>query len=309
MSAQLVSVCVVCGSVTDVFLCGDSRKRTGCLGELSRELNRVGALMNQLGIVRSGRAKTAGPSVGFISSGGGAQPLPLNEDAANAAFWLRDRLCSWARMLWEDNAPREADGSVPPIDLTPDVVQVALWLLRHPSWIALSLAADDIYNEILGDLRAAWSIANRCSPKKFFVGRCRAVLNDVECLESLFVHEGAYTVVCPVCGAEHEDLQDRWEEMANCAEDQYVPIADLVGLVDERGARVSKSTIRNLHARGRITAWVDIPDGGEGYGVEDHYGNRVRPRILPEDEKLTALYQLGDVLDAITNRYKRLNAA
>lgn len=309
MSAQTVSTCVVCGSETDAFLCGNARKRTGCLGELFRELNRVGALMAQLSIVRSGRAKTAGPSVGFISSGGGAQPLPVNEDAANAAFWLRDRLCSWARMLWEDNAPRQPDGSVPPIDLTPDVVQVSLWLLRHPSWIALSLAADEIYREILDDLKAAWSIANRCSPKRHFVGRCRAVFNDVECLESLFVHEGAYSAVCPVCGAEHHDLQDRWEEMASCAEDQYVPIADLVGLVDERGARVSKSTIRNLYARGRFTAWVDIPDGGAGYGVEDVYGNRVRARILPEDEKLTTLYRLGDVLDAITNRYKRLNAA
>jgi hypothetical protein len=309
MSAHLVSVCVVCQSQTDAFLCGDARKKTGCLGELLRELNRVGALMAQLSIVRSGRAKTAGPSVGFISSGGGAQPLPVNEDAANAMFWLRDRLCSWARLLWEDNAPREADGSVPPIDLRPDVVQVALWLLRHPTWIALSLAADEMYREILDDLRAAWSIANRCSPKRYFVGRCRAVLNDVECLESLFVQEGAFSVRCPVCGAEHEDLQDRWEEMAGCAEDQYVPIGDLVGLVDERGARVSKSTIRNLYARGRFIAWVAIPDGGEGYGVEDSYGNRVRVRVLPEDEKLVTLYRLGDVLDAITNRYKRLVAA
>lgn len=309
MSAQLVSVCVVCGSVTDAFLCGDSRKRTGCLGELFRELNRVGALVAQLSIVRSGRAKTSGPSVGFISSGGGAQPLPLNEDAANAMYWLRDRFCSWARMLWEDNAPRQADGSVPPIDLAPDLIQVSLWLLRHPSWIALSLAADDIYREILDDLREAWAIANRSSSRRFFVGRCRAVLNDVECLESLFVRDGAFTAVCPVCGTEHADLQERWEEMAGCAEDQYVPIADLVGLVDERGARVSKSMIRNLYARGRFTAWVAIPDGGEGYGVEDHYGNRVRVRVLPEDEKLPTLYRLGDVLDAITNRYKRIAAA
>lgn len=304
-----VATCVICQAKTQAFLCGDARTKTGCLGELLRELNRVGALMAELNVVRMGRAKTSGPSIGYVVNGSGEQPLPMDEDAANAMFWLRDHLCSWARMLWEDNAAREEDGSIPPIDLSPDVVEVSLWLLRHPTWIALCQAADELFRELTEDLRAAWAIANRSSPRKYFVGRCRAVFNDVECLEGLFVYEGAHTAVCPVCGFEHCDLQDRWEEMAGCAEDQYVPIGDLVGLVDERGARVSKSTIRNLHARGRFTAWVDIPDGGDGYGVEDQYGNRVRPKVMPDDERLTTLYRLGDVLDAITNRYKRLAAA
>jgi hypothetical protein len=279
------------------------------MGKLFVQLNRCGALVDQLNLVLTKRTKTGGGPIGFISSGGEERPLPVNLRATEVEHWLRDRLCSWASDLWETNAARLADGSIPPIDLKPELTSVALWLIRHPSWIALHPAADELYNELMDDMREAWREAYAVAPKLQFVGRCYAVLNDVECTESLYAHEGAWTAVCAVCGTEHDDLDKRWDEMAGCAEDQYVPIGVLVGLVDERGARVSKSTVRNLQSRGRISAWVSIPDGGEGYGVEDSYGNRVRARVLPEDEKLTALYQLGDVLDAITNRYKRLSAA
>lgn len=308
MSAQTVSTCVVCGAQTDAFLCGNPRARTGCLGKLLNQLNRCGALVNQLNLVLTKRVKTGGTSVGYISSGGEERPLPVNLRATEVEHWLRDRLCSWASDLWESNAARLEDGSIPLIDLRPELTQVALWLIRHPSWIALHPAADELYHELMDDMREAWKTAYASTPRLQFVGRCYAVLDDVECTEALYAYEDSWTAVCAVCGTEHEDLDARWEEMAGCAEDQYVPINVLVGLVTERGAKVSTSTVRNLRARNRVTAWVNIPDGGEGFGVEDQYGNRVRVQ-QPEDSGLQTLYRLGDVLDAITNRYKHLKAA
>jgi hypothetical protein len=99
MSAQTVSTCVVCGAQTDAFLCGDSRQLTGCLGRLLRALGDCAALVDELNTTISRQDKLGSASVGFISSGGGERPLPMNTGAMDSGLLLRDRLSSWARML------------------------------------------------------------------------------------------------------------------------------------------------------------------------------------------------------------------
>jgi hypothetical protein len=293
MSAQTVSVCVVCGAQTDRFLCGDDRAETGCLGRLLRQLGDCAALVGELNVVLSKRGKTGAASVGYVSNGGDEQPIPADLKAVEVGTWLRDRLCSWARLLWEDNAPREADGSVPQIDLTPGIIPVSRWLLRHPTWIALHPAVDEMYRELMEDMAAAWRVANYSSSAVHFVGVCYAVFEGVECTERLFAHEDARTAVCKVCGAEHENIAARRADLVTAAENEFVPLGDLVGLVTEKGHRLTTSMLRNLRARGRVTAFVAVEDG-----VLREFG--------PGDEGRERYYQVREVLDAITTkRYAR----
>jgi hypothetical protein len=293
VTAQTVSTCVVCGATTDRFLCGDERSGSGCLGKLLRSLGDCAALVDELNTVLAKRGKTGGASVGYISNGGDEQPIPADLKAIEVGTWLRDRLCSWARLLWEDNAPREADGSVPRIDLEPGIVSVSRWLLRHPSWIALHPAVDELYGELMGDMAAAWRVANYSSSAVRFVGVCYAEFEGVECVERLFAHEDAETVRCKVCGTEHGDVVSRRAQLVAAAEEEYVPLGDLVGLVTEKGHRLTTSMLRNLRARGRVTAYVAEEDG------------RVRVWAAG-DEGRERFYQVREVLDAITvKRYVR----
>lgn len=293
MSAQTVVGCVVCGAATDRFLCGSERSGTGCLGMLLRNLGDCAALVDELNVVLAKRSKTGGASVGYISNGGVEQPIPADLKAIEVGTWLRDRLCSWARLLWEDNAPREADGSVPQIDLTPGIVPVSRWLLRHPTWIALHPAVDELYRELMDDMAAAWRVANYSSSAVRFVGVCYAEFEGVECVERLFAHEDARTVRCKVCGTEHENVGERRVDLVAAAEEQYVPLRDLVGLVTEKGHRLTTSMLRNLRARGRVTAYVAEEDGVV--------------RVWESgDEGRERYYRVREVLDAITTkRYVR----
>jgi hypothetical protein len=293
MSAQTVVGCVVCGAATDRFLCGSERSGTGCLGNLLRQLGDCAALVEELNVVLAKRSKTGPASVGYISNGGDEQPIPADLKAIEVGTWLRDRLCSWARMLWEDNAPHEVDGSVPQIDLKPGIVSVSRWLMRHPTWIALHPAVDELYRELTEDMAAAWRVANYSSSSVRFVGVCYAEFEGVECVERLFAHEDAPTVRCKVCGTEHENVTARRAQLVAAAEEEYVPLGDLVGLVTEKGHRLTTSMLRNLRARGRVTAYVATED------------RRVR-EWKKGDEGLERYYRVREVLDAITTkRYVR----
>lgn len=302
MSAQLVSVCVVCGSETNAFLCGDDRHGSGCVGKLMRKLGNVAALQGELDVVLARQNKTGGASVGYVTSGGDPEPLPLNLKSTEVTSALRDVMCLWIRDLHETHSPRDADGSIPPVDVEPRIVPLSRWLMRHPTWIALHPAADDLYDEITTALSTAWHAANFMAPDTVFYGVCGNVdENGEECTAHLYGRADAWTVACKVCSTEHEDLADRKEQLDWAVEDQYVPMGDLVGLITGRGTRLTSSKVRGLAARGRIVSWVRVLDGDIGAGVEDWYGNRVRLRT-PEDVDLQALYRVRDVLDVITAR-------
>lgn len=308
MSAQLVSVCVVCGSVTDAFLCGDARTGSGCLGKLIRQLGDVAALQGELDLVLARQNKTGGQGIGYVSNGGDEIPLPINLKSTEVVTALRDTLCLWIRDLHETHSPRDADGSIPPVDVEVGIVPLSRWLMRHPTWIAIHPAADDLYGEITEKLRDAWHAANFMAPETVLYGTCYSVdENDEECTAQLYGRADAWSVTCRVCTTEHEDLEDRKKELAAAVEDQYVPMGMLVGLMTERGKRVTSPMIRGLVLRKRVASYVEIGPGDPGAGVEDQWGYLVRVRT-EKDVDLPALYRVRDVLNAITNRYQRQHA-
>lgn len=332
MTAQTVSSCVVCGATTDRFLCGSERHGSGCLGELLRQLGDCAALVDELNTTLSRQSKTGGMSIGFVTNGGDEQPLPLDGGAMESGLLLRDRLASWVRYLWEDNQGQvwhcggcgvplseHAEGptrtpvdwylAIPQVDVDNTITALSRWLMRHPSWMALCTGADALYDEIVETIRLAWRAVDT-APGKVYIGLCSAPIvvddEDQECAEELYAREGDWEKRCPVCLTIH-DVRERQSILSMAVEHQYVPMGVLVGLVTDRGHKVTSPIVRSLKSRKRIGAFVAIREGDEGAGVMDRYGFFVRP-WTKKDVGMTVLFRVGDVLDAITNRYRHLAA-
>lgn len=313
MSAQTVSVCVVCGAQTDRFLCGDERSLSGCLGKLLRDLGNCAALVQELDTTIARVDKLGTASVGYVSNGGDEIPLPLNMNAVEAKLLLRDRLVSWCRDLWERNSARDENGAIPPLDLRPGVLAASRWLMRHPTWIALHPAVDDLYDEIRETIRQAWRAVDT-APDKVYIGTCSTVVEqwwDDEdqrpegpapvCAEELYARDGDWEKRCPVCATIH-DVEERQEVLASAVEHQYVPAGTLVGVVGGRGERLTEQMLRSLRRRGKVTAYVRLAD--DETGDADRWGFRVRPWV-EGDPPSARLYLVGQVLDVITNKWAR----
>lgn len=291
----MTTTCVVCTAEP----AGDTFMGARCWAELEQRLADVPWLIEELDTTLSRQDKVSG-SVGFIS-GTAERPLPLNLAASDAALWMRDRMASWVRDLWETHAPR-VDGEPVPIEVAFTAVGLSAWLLEHGTWIRLHPAADELWGEIVSDIRQALRAVN-VAPDKVYLGMCSAVFEGeagvpVECPEDLYGRRDRDTVRCRTCGTEH-DVAARREVLARAIEDEWVPIGDLVGLLNGDGQRVTSSMIRNLKHRGRIRAMVKVlaPNGVE----------QIRSRA-PGDEDRPDVFRVGEVLDVISTKWTRRTA-
>jgi hypothetical protein len=270
-------------------------------------LGRITDLVEELDTTIARLDKTGGGSVGYVSNGADEKPLPINMAATEPKLLLRDRLISWCRDLWETNAARNEDGSVPPLDLRFGVAPAALWLLRHPSWIASHEAVYELYDEVMETTRLAWRAVDT-APDRVYIGTCSAPLaaesGTEQCAEELYARDGDWEKRCPGCGTIH-DVRERQAALAAAVEHQYVSPGFLVGLVRDRGDRLTTAMLRSLLRRGRIAAFVHLDENHPGAGVLDRHGWLVRPWVSGQDPVDVRLYRVGQVLDAITNRYSR----
>ncbi len=309
----MITSCVVCDAASETYLCDDVRTHSGCLRKLLSRLDSCIALADELDTSLSRQARHSGAAVGYVSSGSDEQPLPLDTASMDTATLLRDRLGLWVRDLWETHAPRDADGSFAPVDVANTIPALARWLQRHPTWMSCHPAAYELYDEVSETIRLAWASVD-ATPTKAYIGRCSTIITDwygddlalegpaPMCLRELYAREGMWEVRCPDCGAIH-DVRQRQDVLADAVERQFVPVGLLVGLVTDRGHHLTTSMLRNLRSRGRITAYVH-----DAAGVEvDQHGQPIRPRL--DVDTAPCLYRVGDVLDAITNRYRRAGVA
>lgn len=281
------STCVLCPTPTEMFLCGIH------WGRLERALGDVAWLSQELDVTLSRQSRAGTGTAG--AGGGREQSLPLHLGALQAGEHLRVILASWVRDLWETNAPRVGD-EIPPLEVDNHAVGLSRWLLRHPTWIQLHPAVDDLYEEVLEAVNRARQAIDR-APGTVYLGQCSALVEGVECPEDLYGLVGRETVRCRTCGTEHQ-LAQRRQVLLDAVEHQYVPTTVLVGLVTGLGQHLTSAMVRNLKARGRITAWV------RDETVEpDEHGHQVRPRL--DTDTGPDLFRVGEVLDAIAHRYRR----
>lgn len=315
MSAQLVSVCVVCQSESETYLCGNERTLSGCLGKLMRRLGDCAALAEELDTTLSRQDKCRGAAVGYVSNGGDERPIPVNLGAMEASLMLRDRLGLWVRWLWEDYGIPDEDGYLPPVDVDNTIVALSRWLMRHPLWMALHQGADDLYDEVSETIRLAWKSVDT-APGKVYIGQCSTVSEqwwgDEEprpegpapaCFEELYAYEGDWEKKCPVCMSIH-DVEKRREVMNEARDEQYVPGETLLSVVNGDGESLTRPMLRSLRRRKRVGCFVKLHAGMEGAGVLDRYGSNTRV-WTKEDPVSARVYRVGDVLDAVTNKWAR----
>lgn len=286
MSAQTVSTCVVCGAMTDAFLCGDARRETGCLGLLLQRLGDCAWLAEQLDTTLARQDKVSAGSVGFVT-GNAEKPLPLNLGASDASASLRDKLCSWVRCLWEDNtslAPhcslchveqrhhaegpqrmeREWYDALPAVEVTIDIVSTSRWLMRHPTWIAIHPAVDELFAELSDAIHSAFRAVDIPKDTRIFLGKCGFEMNDEWCQFELYSRPRATEVVCQVCGSEWV-VEERLAHLRSVAEDEVLQIPALSRLLASLGVEVATEKAIRAKAQGGVIKAVEKAAHGRSW--------------------------------------------
>jgi hypothetical protein len=188
--------------------------------------------------------------------------------------------------------------------------------MRHPTWIALCPAVDELYDEVMETIRLAWRSVDT-APGKVYVGQCSTIQEDwwmgeheerpegpaPMCMEELYALEGDWEKRCPVCSKIH-DVTDRKVVLNGAVEHQYVPEEILLSIANGRGENVTRAMLRSLRRRERVGAFVNVQDGDIGAGVEDEYGFRVR-LWTEKDHPALRLYRVGQVLEVVTSKWAR----
>jgi hypothetical protein len=320
----MTSHCVIpgCDRPSETHMCA------GCWGALRAQLVESSWLAAELELTRTRGDKPGSASIGFVTRSP-ESAMVFREHASEVADRLRNIMASWVRDLWETHAVRweecgkcgaqwfggdkahtleDCAGTWAQVMDTLTVAfstpALALWLLRHQTWIQIHPAAEELHDELLGAYADAWHAIDR-HPGRMYVGICSADTKDAEgavigpCEKDLFTTDLGRPVVCPECGTEHSPGARR-EILTSALQHQYVQPGVLVGIVDRLGRELNMAMVRGYRRRSQIMAYVYDENA-----KKDPYGFRVRPYDPDTDEGFTLLYRVGDVLDAMDRRYQR----
>lgn len=258
--------CVTCGNPSgDLFLCGS------CWGQLERDLGDVAALADELEVTITRQAKT-GHGIG-VTSRSAEKPLLFHAAASQIKDDLRSVLVGWVRDLWETNGHGR-------LECDDGTVGLSRWLLRHPTWIRLHPAADELHDEITDAVRRCWQIIDR-APDMMLLGQCGAECNGIRCDDYVYGHKGKRVARCRTCGTSW-DVEERQQWMREEVQDRLANSTQLSTLLAGMGIEVASSTIRN-YARPRKSGDQFKPPLIEARGMDGR-----RP-----------LYRVGDVLDLL----------
>jgi len=265
---SFVASCVVCGGATDTFLCGDARTGAGCLGLLIQRLGDCAWLSDQLNTTLSRQDKISAGSVGFVT-GTAERPLSFNLGASDAGMNLRDKLCSWVRCLWEDNGIPNEDGWIPPADVDPTITSASRWLMRHPSWIALHPAADELYGELSEAVQDAFRSIDIPKDTRIFLGKCGFEMNGEWCKHELYARPRVTEVTCSICGSEWV-VEERLRHLRSIAEDEVLQIPALSRLLASLGfENATEKAIRSKAQAGAFKAVEKQAHGRSWFRVGD----------------------------------------
>lgn len=316
---------VIC-AIPDCLRPSETHMCAGCWSLLRSQLTESGWLAAELELTRTRGDKPGSASIGFVSRSP-ESALSFREHASRASDRLRDILASWIRDLWETHAVRwqecgDCGGQwfaddqrhatrdcagvweevMDTLIVAFSIPSLALWVLRHQTWVQTHPAAEELYAELMEAYRGAWRAIDR-GAGRMYVGICSADITGEDgeagtCERDLFTTDLGRTVTCPECGAQHSP-GDRREVLTAALQHQYVQSGVLVGIVDRLGRELTGSMIRGYRHRGQLGAFVYDEEA-----TPDDRGFRVRP-VAETDDGATLLYRVGDVLDAMDRRYQR----
>lgn len=276
-----------CQRPSDLHLCN------GCWGDLRALLENMPDLMADITVNLAKLSKLGGASIGYFTRGEEIQ-TPLSLGTMTITEDLRGKMASWVRDLWERNSTdrweecedcettwSHGDKShvdpdcqgewvvnAPAVGVDNTVPALSSWLLRHPTWVRLHPAADDLFAELteaIGDLHR---IVDRSTGKRW-VGNCQYEEKDELCDTPLYAEDGDRMVRCRTCGCEWDVAQMRsWWVYRAEVKKPMTPV-QLSSIFAAAGVRVTPAQIRAFAARNRITSKGDNARGHPTYLIAD----------------------------------------
>lgn len=214
---------------------------TGCADTLDRALGDVDALLEDLdtALARQSRKR---PARGNHPRDD--KPLPYDLGASRASGELKAVLVGWARLVAEERGF--------PITCRDTSSSIASWLLHHVAWLTRHDAGPDAYSEIVGavtNIRRTIDIA----PDQTYIGPCYAVIEGVECSETLWGIDGSTTTRCRTCGTTWDARARTLEALAH-ADKVAQDATTLSRSFALKGIALETQRIKNWANRGHLLA-------------------------------------------------------
>lgn len=276
--------CVTCTAPTDLHLCNSCLR--GLLADLDSLVShwRIGrdgqalpGLATELTTTTARQDRIGGGPIGIVVRTAETE-LPVNFAAADRARQLRGCLSTWVRDLWETHGVRDADGTLPQLDCADTIPAMAAWLQRHPNWLAIHPAADELHNSITGAIKAAQHAIDRPADR-VYCGPC----GWSDCNFDLYARPDDRTVRCPGCNRQH-DVDERRSWLLEEARHHLGTSTEVAGFVRMLGIPCTPAAVRNHADRGSIH-----PHGTNGRGHP--------------------LYRVGEAYDAALRAHQRRKAS
>lgn len=255
----MTSLCECGRPVQDAACCG------ACAGQLEDALRAVPDLAADLEVTRLRLAR-----MGSRGNGGGADRLPWDQRAAEAAAVLRSALVGWVRVANEATGAHGASEGLP----ADTMAAMSAWLLRRVELIRHTEAASECVDEITAAVRNARRAIDR-PPSMRYAGPCD------HCGTDLLAAAHLEAVTCRECGAEYW-VADRQAWMRDRLDDHLTWAANAVHLLASPvyGLEITPKMISRWVERGRL------PDHGT-------------------DAKGRTLYRVGDIAELGAEHHER----
>lgn len=253
-------------------LCGDARRRSGCIGILLTDLGYVcgdveRSLVEELDITITRTDKIGRASLGISVRGGSDTPMAFHTAASDVQNKLRRVMNQWgysvSRLHPHVTLPDSAAADV-----------IAEWLMLFPDLLSGHPDAARMAGEIRTTVSECFRVIDR-PVDRVYIGPCGAD----GCEEPLYGVVGRPDIRCGPCGAVW-NLSERRMDLAARAKDRLAVASDLVGFTTVLGRDVTTSMIRNFKSRGLLR-----PHG------QDHRGRD--------------LFRVGDLLEVLEKARKR----
>lgn len=233
-------------------------------------------LCADLDLTISRQHKLGGPGAAGRPS---SPPLPLHEDAADAAVQLREVIVRWARAMAATYTHLTLNAK--------SIAAAAAWMALLPNLIAEHPDAGDMHREVMGAVKRVLRVVDR-EPDTIYLGQCGAeislgydpeLLYDDRCEGDLYAPTGTDVMQCRWCGAIWE-VAARRDYLLVHVEDQLATANETSRALSRLGRPVSASTIRWWAHANRLYQHSPHP-----------YDRRLQPR-----------YRIGDVLELVAAR-------
>ena len=214
--------------------------------------------------------------------------LPVDMRASEVGWVAVNTVSTWCRVILEERGQASGNGSrgglvipapTPPDDTVPSMCR---FLLTNINRIRVAEWGAEAFDELTDLERQLRRVVDRPA-ERFYVGPCGAG----GCAEDLYARSPLGTVVCQVCGMEHD--------------------------VPERRAWLLKEAEDRLETASGIARAVTV--FGDGLGGEAQMADRIRTwgrrnRLTPHGHVTVmgherALYRVGEILDLLAQDAER----